>query len=101
MDIVTWGEKKMSKDVDTHDLFKGDTFRTAYLSEVVDFICEKKPHNLIIRDLEYVKVVRCKDCKYADWWGPKDREVLDCTHLYVPHVTPDWYCAWGERKEDE
>ena len=47
------------------------------------------------------EIVRCKDCKYADWWGPKGREVLDCTHLYVPHVTPDWYCAWGERKEDD
>ena len=53
-----------------------------------------------IQDGKIAEVVRCKDCKYADWWGPKGREVLDCTRLCVPHVTPDWYCAWGERKED-
>ena len=46
-------------------------------------------------------IVRCQDCKYSDWWGPKGKEVLDCTRLDVPQVTPEWYCAWGERREDE
>lgn len=46
---------------------------------------------------EYVKVIRCKDCKYAkcieqndDWW--------ECSHdKRVMHG--DGFCSWAERKE--
>lgn len=50
--------------------------------------------------VDAVPVVRCKDCKYSDWWGAQGKEELDCTRLDMPHTTPDWYCAWGERRED-
>lgn len=46
------------------------------------------------------EVVRCKDCKYSDWWGPEGKETFNCIRfLDVPPVTPDFYCAWGEKKE--
>lgn len=84
--------KKMSNDVDTHDLLKDGTFRTAFLSEMVDFVCEKKPRTLIIRDLEYAKIVRCKDCKWQ-------------MTVYCPMLTwerkGDHYCYKGEMREDE
>lgn len=49
-----------------------------------------------------VPVVRCKDCKYSDWWGPEGKEKFDCDRFIdSPPITPDWYCAWGEKREDE
>ena len=56
--------------------------------------------------VDAVEVVRCKDCKYAhltyqksckycDMWKDDDDFFL-C--LYLP---PDFYCAYGERREDE
>ena len=51
---------------------------------------------------EFVAIVRCKDCKYFDLWGPKGKEKFDCDRFVdSPPITPDWYCAWGERREDE
>lgn len=47
------------------------------------------------------EIVRCKDCK---WWGdldPKNR-YTDCyCHVVECSTEPDWYCADGERKDDE
>lgn len=47
---------------------------------------------------EYVKVVRCRDCKYR----------YGCLHLVDDgdddmrrcHASPDGYCAWGELRGD-
>ena len=51
---------------------------------------------------EFVAIVRCKDCKYFNWWVSQGKEVFDCHQfLEVPPITPEWYCAWGERREDE
>lgn len=99
----------MSKDVNIHESFKDDTFRTAFLSEMVDFVCEKKPHNLIIRDLEYAKIVRCKDCKHKPSGNSADHNVEfpdeicpcqceDSWYSWVPK--DDFFCAWGERRDD-
>jgi len=42
-------------------------------------------------DSDYVKVVRCKDCKYHRGY---------CRHLELPFCPDDdFYCAYGERKE--
>ena len=50
---------------------------------------------------EFVAIVRCKDCKYFECWGPKGIEKFDCYRFIdSPPITPEWYCAWGERKED-
>ena len=55
-------------------------------------------------DLEYV--VRCKDCKYCEWYIKShykngiEHESYECRQYKIA-VTPDWYCADGERKETE
>lgn len=45
-------------------------------------------------------VVRCKDCKHHD---PEDRK-CDCGALEragcVFPVADDYFCSWGERRED-
>ncbi len=51
--------------------------------------------------VDAVEVVRCKDCAY---WGTKvvyaNGERADC--LNFNFVTPcDFFCKWGERREDE
>lgn len=47
-------------------------------------------------------LVRCKDCKYwyfADNRIPCEQENV-CGRNGIA-VTPDWYCADGERREDD
>jgi len=56
-----------------------------------------------------VHVVRCKDCKYYAIYELKRDGTDDMRHKpsvcikekYAVHRKPDWYCADGERKEDE
>lgn len=43
-------------------------------------------------------VVRCKDCTY--WTKIKDSAQGRCA-LFCHYPTGSWYCANGERKEDE
>ena len=47
--------------------------------------------------VDAVPVVRCKDCK--------NRNRYECDHFRLGEtkcgVTDDWYCADGERREDE
>ena len=54
---------------------------------------------------EYVKVVRCEKCFYAipyneRWTLPKKNNCMWCKR-YEDIRTPDWFCADGERREDE
>ena len=45
---------------------------------------------------EYVKVVRCKNCKYAR----KTDAGMDCDrHILCARFNPNGFCAWGERQE--
>lgn len=65
-------------------------------------------HNPLSQN-EYVKVVRCKDCKYMFDWA-YDRMLCkmwadggmddDAKNVLYPTVKPDGFCAWGERKGD-
>ena len=51
------------------------------------------------RDL--VEVVRCKDCKHRDPEDHKcDSGALERAGCMFP-VGDDYFCAWGERREDE
>ena len=47
--------------------------------------------------IDAVPVVRCKDCKH--------REQYECNYIMLGNtkcgVTDDWFCADGERKEDD
>lgn len=50
---------------------------------------------------EYVRVVRCKNCK---WWGDLDPQTdwFYCyCHVLECSTEPGWFCADGERKDDE
>lgn len=61
---------------------------------------DKKIFDTIV-DLQPEAVVRCKDCKYFLWWVSNGKEEFDCIRfLDAPPITPDFYCAWGERTED-
>lgn len=56
--------------------------------------------------VEFVKVVRCKDCKYYQTDDVKcpcniglENPVPDAEYTWVPE--PDWFCADGERREKD
>lgn len=47
-------------------------------------------------------IVRCQDCKYVN--PKKTRTIANAVFLWckifeLPFLE-DWYCAWGERRED-
>lgn len=47
------------------------------------------------------EVVRCADCKYHfRKYGEGNYQVVHCTKLNR-NRSPRWYCADGERKDDE
>lgn len=50
--------------------------------------------------VDAVPVVRCRECYYKDEKRIMDEDALWCRkhHMYV---TADWFCADGERKDDE
>ena len=50
----------------------------------------------VIKELDLVEVVRCKDCK---WRGEPGCAVSIVDESDMPN--DDDFCAWGERKEDE
>lgn len=68
-----------------------DGFRTAFLSEAVDYICENEPHTLYIRDLVYKKVITCKDCVRKS----------GCVIQMMFDFGDDFYCKNGADHEDE
>ena len=58
--------------------------------------------------VEFVPVVRCKDCKWYEIWqlkrdgtGDKRFKPSVCVNgTYAVRRRADWYCADGERRED-
>ena len=52
----------------------------------------KRPFNK-----DYVKVVRCEDCKWAEWDAPN--ESLACYEPHYKLVDPDFFCKYGKKKE--
>lgn len=55
--------------------------------------------------VDFVEVVRCKDCKYAEHWH---NDELDCRCPNAPWSSDEYailinkndYCSYGERKEE-
>ena len=41
------------------------------------------------------EIVRCRDCKHASY---DNRWCYRLTIAYEPPITPDGFCAWGERR---
>ena len=44
------------------------------------------------------RLVRCKDCK---WWTKQEASLQGRCDAYGMYPTGEWYCARGERKDDE
>ena len=47
---------------------------------------------------DVVEVVRCKDCK---WWDKQEDSIQGRCALSGHYPTGAWYCANGERKQNE
>lgn len=47
------------------------------------------------------RIVRCRDCKYALHFWHHDDERWQCTNEMLEglDISPGFYCAWGERRE--
>ena len=51
--------------------------------------------------VDAVEVVRCKDCKYNYHnMIPSGEAEHGCTKCIELPITADFYCSWGERRED-
>lgn len=48
--------------------------------------------------IDAVTVVRCKDCR---WWTKQEKSIQGRCALNGTYPTGGWYCANGERKDDE
>ena len=48
--------------------------------------------------IDAVPVVRCKDCR---WWTKQEASLQGRCDAYGMYPTGEWYCARGERKNDE
>lgn len=54
-----------------------------------------------MQTVDLVEVVRCKDCKHRDPEDHKcDSGALERAGCVFP-VADDYFCSWGERREDE
>ena len=51
-----------------------------------------------IPSADVAPVVRCKDCR---WWAKQEKSIQGRCALNGTYPTGGWYCANGERKEDE
>ena len=67
-----------------------------YMNKMLDYIIAEVDR---APSVNAVIVVRCKDCKYRD---PEDKK-CDCGHAILWQLTrdDDWFCADGERRDDE
>lgn len=54
------------------------------------------------RTIDAAPVVRCKDCKFSNWYtGGDGRPFNYCTELEREGFEEAGYCSFGERKDDE
>lgn len=52
-------------------------------------------HNPLSQN-EWVKVVRCRDCKH---YTEDEMEYYNYCGSWCEQVEPDGFCAWGERRD--
>ena len=65
-------------------------------------IWEKDKHETVgvaygLHHVDYITIVRCKDCDNKECWG-RGGDVV-CGIDGTPH-RPDWFCADGERRDE-
>lgn len=47
------------------------------------------------------KIVRCRDCRYADWLAVVGIGTLHCRyHGWTQTGNPDGFCAWAVKRDD-
>jgi hypothetical protein len=77
--------------------------------DVIDFALWHDVQKCIdkVPTVDAVEVVRCKDCKFASLtydgeckYCQRWKEKYDGESVSL-YLDGDFYCAWGERKEDE
>ena len=44
------------------------------------------------------RIVRCRDCRYAEPMPLSFSDLLICAYLDDMSVEPEGFCAWGERR---
>ena len=69
-----------------------NTSTNGYLFEQAKWLAQDAP------TIDAVPVVRCKDCK---WWTKQEASLQGRCDAYGMYPTGAWYCARGERKDDE
>ena len=53
------------------------------------------------KEVEFAKVIRCKDCKYWDEYYCRNRWYGNGYANYIPPIkTEDGFCDWAKRKEE-
>ena len=57
---------------------------------------------LILKRLNHSQeLVRCKDCKHYRYYGLSEETVSECRIDHAENPDGNWYCADGERREDD
>lgn len=78
---------------DDYEMDDGDEYSYPYVSQ----------HQIDkAQTIDAVPVVRCKDCKYSDWYTAMNgKHLCYCTeHGSSGHNESD-YCSYGEREDNE
>jgi hypothetical protein len=84
-----------------------------YISREAAFDAVRKIHNpntaravmsvVALREIpaaDVVEVVRCKDCKWSDWYSTKDgKRYCYCMETGIGGRTEDDYCSYAERED--
>ena len=82
--------------------FDLSSYMDEYTKRVQRAIDEQVLHNCE-RELEgfgYVKVVRCRDCKwFKDYENTFEPDLGYCSEHDREEVRGSWFCAWAERRE--
>ena len=66
--------------------------------------CEPYPHvymamSKAVADAPSIDIVRCKECKWADWYKTADgKQFCYCMETGNGGRTADDYCSYGERE---
>ena len=87
-------------DPDKYEMRVEMVYQDSVLDEMARRVGDKLDKEILAR-LGYVKVVRCRECKYdtLDHTDHDYRETLYCG-FHRMDVSPERYCAWGKRREE-
>ena len=93
-------------------------FSTEHIDKAIEKLNEEPKQSIaddlkayftqMLKNADFVQVVRCKDCKYYTEYFPvihkTKKKVFYCCGGFVDSqmaLNPDYYCSYGERRESE